>query len=94
MKPTKQATSSDAAIKGDDWSDDFNAAPKDVAILVTPDGERRVEAMWRKTRGYNAEVNQWLDSGYWADPIMRMRLPFEPLGWMPVPAQPKAPAAT
>ena len=77
----------------DDWRDDFDAAPHDMAILVTPDGERRVEAQWRKTRAYLAEENRWGDTGYWADPIMRRRLPFEPLGWMLAPQQSKAPSS-
>lgn len=74
-----------------DWNDDFESAPRDIAILITPDGEQKIEAMWRKTRRYDGEQHQWVEDGYWADPVMRRRFPFEPLGWMRAPAQQKAP---
>lgn len=79
--------------RGDDWSDDFEIAPRTVPILVTPDGEQRVDALWRTTRRYDNEIRGWVDSGYWADPIMRRKLPFDPLGWMPIPDQERAPVS-
>lgn len=88
-----EAASAPANDVFDDWRDDFDAAPHDAQVVLTPDGERRVDAMWRKTRHYDNEIRGWVDSGYWADPIMRRKLPFEPLGWMLAPGQPKAPSA-
>lgn len=79
------------AAEVDGWNDDFESAPHDVPVLLTPDGEQRIDAMWRPTRRYDASQNQWVEDGYWADPIMRRKLPFEPLGWMLAPPQPKAP---
>lgn len=95
-KQARQAQTAETAHQPDamdDWSDDFESAPKDKPIIVTPDGERRVEAAWRKTRRYDNELRGWTDSGYWADPIMKHKLPFEPLGWMPAAEQPKAPGS-
>lgn len=56
----------------------YSGAP----VLLTPDGERSHEAVWRRTRAYDRSLGVWRFTGFWARYNSGgQRLGFEPIGY-------------
>ena len=76
--PVASVDPSDPA--GIDWKDMATADLSGRVVLLTPDLETPIQAVWRKTREYRE--GRWQDTGFWA---LRNAggapVPFAPVAW-------------
>lgn len=65
---------------------DMALAPADgTHVMLTPDGETEVRALYQKTRKY--DHGKWLPTGKWVGSWDRAAITFEPLGWRAAPSE-------
>lgn len=61
----------------------MSAAPTgQIVLLIGKDtGGHAVRGIFQKTRRWGGGKNRWQPISFWADPVTRRSLGFEPIGW-------------